>query len=301
MLPFIIPGLTPKPRIPLVPSLLFGALAGAVAIVATVAIERLGGRIGGLIASIPSTIVPASLGFWWASAEIHMFQDALYAVPGGMLVNAAFLYCWKVFPDRLPPFGDRTLLGVVTALSLLAWAVLAVFLNHIMALDGISRAAVGTALFGVQIAAGCAAVWRGCPAPRGKASVSLSTLLARGLLAGLAIGVSIVIAGLDVPVIAGIASVFPAIFLTTMVSVWWSQGRSVPMGAVGPMVLGSNSVSAYALAAAWAIPSLGPGAGATAAWGAAIGLVSVPSWFLLRWRTRRTGKETGLGAIGSIE
>ena len=33
--------------------------AGVVAIGATVAIERLGGKLGGLIAAVPSTIIPA--------------------------------------------------------------------------------------------------------------------------------------------------------------------------------------------------------------------------------------------------
>ena len=37
-------------------------LAGLVAIGATVAIERFGGRIGGLLATVPTTIVPASIG-----------------------------------------------------------------------------------------------------------------------------------------------------------------------------------------------------------------------------------------------
>ena len=41
--------------------------AGLVAIVATVAIERFGGRVGGVLASITTITVPASLGFWWQS------------------------------------------------------------------------------------------------------------------------------------------------------------------------------------------------------------------------------------------
>ena len=41
-----------------------GIFAALVAIGATVAIERLGGRLGGVLGSIPTTIVPASLGFF---------------------------------------------------------------------------------------------------------------------------------------------------------------------------------------------------------------------------------------------
>ena len=46
-----------------------GIFAALVAIGATVAIERLGGRIGGVLGSIPTTIVPASLGFFLPDRE----------------------------------------------------------------------------------------------------------------------------------------------------------------------------------------------------------------------------------------
>ena len=40
------------------------AFAGLVAVGVTVAIERLGGRVGGLLGTLPTTIVPASLGIY---------------------------------------------------------------------------------------------------------------------------------------------------------------------------------------------------------------------------------------------
>ena len=40
---------------------------------------------------------------------------------------------------------------------------------------------------------------------------------------------------------SGLASVFPAIFLTTMVALWFSQDSSVSIGAAGPMMLGGAS------------------------------------------------------------
>ena len=49
--------------------ILSGIFAALVAIGATVAIERLGGRLGGILGSIPTTIVPASLGFFLQDKE----------------------------------------------------------------------------------------------------------------------------------------------------------------------------------------------------------------------------------------
>ena len=77
------------------------------------------------------------------------------------------------------------------------------------------------------------------------------------------------------------ASVFPAIFLTTMVSLWWSQGEAVPVGAVGPMILGSGAVGAYALVAAVSVPVVGPILGALLSWVAAASIVTAPAaWWL---------------------
>ena len=44
--------------------LLYGLFAAGVAVLATLAIERFGGRIGGLLATVPTTIRPACLGIW---------------------------------------------------------------------------------------------------------------------------------------------------------------------------------------------------------------------------------------------
>ena len=98
---------------------------------------------------------------------------------------------------------------------------------------------------------------RYCPAPRGKNKVGITILSSRGIAAAIAIGVAVWLSQQGSPLLAGIASVFPAIFLTTMVALWISQGEEVPSGAVGPMMLGSMSVSLYALVATVLIPSFG--------------------------------------------
>ena len=104
-------------------------------------------------------------------------------------------------------------------------------------------------------------------------------------LAAAAIGISVWMAGLGVVLLAGIASVFPAIFLTTMVSVWISQGEAVQAGAIGPLMLGSASVSLYAIACAFSIPALGIWVGVSAAWLLAVGSISIPAWV---WLSRAT-------------
>ena len=99
--------------------------AAAIAIGVTVAIERFGGRKGGLIGTLPSTIVPASIGMLAASPSLPSFQEALFITPAGMLVNTLFLLMWRLIPPRLPRWSSMTRLAVSVGLSLLGWGALA--------------------------------------------------------------------------------------------------------------------------------------------------------------------------------
>ena len=95
------------------------------------------------------------------------------------------------------------------------------------------------------------------------------------------------------PLVSGIASVFPAIFLTTMVSVWLAQGEAVQSGAVGPMMLGSTSVSVFALIAA-SVLHLGPlWLGLGLSWIGSVLLVSIPAHLWLQRRQATLRREGG--------
>ena len=75
-------------------------------------------------------------------------------------------------------------------------------------------------------------------APGGSNKVPLMILSMRGIAAGLAIGICLILADSGLPFIAGLASAFPAIFLTSMVALWISQGSQVPKVAAAPMIMG---------------------------------------------------------------
>lgn len=261
-------------------SVLLPALfAGLVAVAVTVAVERLGGLMGGLIGTLPSTIVPAAIGIH-ANASPGSFKLAMYAVAPGMFVSALFLLVWATLPPRLSAKRLGVRLAITVACSLTLWF-LGAFAVAVLLRERVT--------FGVAIASAVALVVVGLLAtarsrgtPRARRRVGAAVLIARGVAASLAIGVAVVIAARGGDVAAGIASVFPSIFLTTMVALWLAHGEAVPGGAVGPMMVGSTSVAAYAMAAAWAIPSFGVAVGAGLAWvGVAFG-VQLPLYFAAR-------------------
>lgn len=267
--------------------------AGTVAIAVTMAVERLGGRTGGLLGTVPTTIVPAALGFWVASPDSTAFGDALYVVPAGMWLNALFLWSWRVLPPRLPAawtLGPR--LSAMVVLSLGLWTVLGVGLVGLttaVRAAGVPMALWGWGFFALSVVVGIGVCLQERPAPRGSRPVSVPALASRGVFAALMVGTAVALIAVAGPLVAGVLSIFPAIFVTTMVALWWSQGEAVPAGAVGPMMLGSTSVSAFALAAALAMPALGPIAGAVAAWLVAVAVVTLPAWRFLGWVGRRAG------------
>ena len=263
------------------PMALFAAL---VAIGATLAIEHWGGTLGGLLGTIPSTIVPASLGLFAQSPGVDAYAEAMDLVPVGMFLNVLFLYVWRVVPPRLPRCSMTSALSLMTIISLMFWflgALVLVFLGEFLS-QHFSVFYYGLVVTGMMLLLG---IW-GCrhnPAsPKGHRKVGLFTLLVRGCLAASAIALSILIAAKGGSFWAGVVSVFPAIFLTTMVSLWFSQGRTVSAGAIGPMMLGANSISVYALLAHFTLPAFGLVLGAMLAWLSSIVLISLPAWLWLR-------------------
>jgi len=259
-------------------------LAGAMAIFATVSIEKFGGTLGGLLSSLPTTIIPASLGFLSHASTPLELTTSLAVVPIGMLINAIFLYTWRALPPKFSAVSSlKVRLAWMSLASLMVWAISAA--TFVMSMSLVSDEQV--LWFGIlgQIVLLGFGIWAckdGIPAPKGNRAVSIPVLLSRGLLSGLAIGFSAWISGLGYPILAGMASVFPAIFLTTMVSIWLSQGEAVQAGAVGPMMLGSSSVALYALLCIFTFPTFGTTSGVILAWTFSIGLVSIPAWWWLQ-------------------
>ena len=248
----------------------FALLAGFVAVCVTVAIERWGGVLGGLLGTLPTTIVPAAAGMATSAVTTADLEAQLAVVPIGMLLNVGFLYLWRILPGKV---GGRTHAGVIGRLvfaSLLCWFVLALLV--VSAADSLRATGFDLRLAGWATSFLIAGVglWasRGQgAAPAGHAESGVIAIISRFCVAALAVGMALQLSQSG-SVAAGVAAVFPAIFLTTMVSLWWTQGAAVPSGAIGPMMLGSTSVAVYAMLAAITLPSFGLIVGSLLAWGA---------------------------------
>ncbi len=271
--------------------LVFPALfAGLVAILSTVAVERFGGMSGGVLSSIPTTIVPAAIGLWGDGSDPEGFRRAMAFVPVGILLNAGYLVLWRVLPAKI---GQRTRTHVLLStvfLALCAWfiaAIAVIIANEVIQPSVAQSLALGGTAMALGLTLAIAANRNAHPTPRGTRPVGWSVLFVRGAAAALVIAIAIAIKRSGLPVASGMAAVFPVIFTTIMIATWLSQGAHVPTGAVGPMTLGTLSVSAYALLATMLFPRLGMMSGAALCWVLAVCLVSVPSYLFLRQHALR--------------
>ena len=216
--------------------LLSATLSAVVAIAVTLVIERWGGRIGGVLGTIPTTIVPAGIGLALAS-DAEALSASLAVVPYGMLINGCFLLVYVLLPPRLSNDGGGALV-LTTTTALVVWSafgalILLVLDPLLLRASPMTLALVGTlalAVMGVLAARGPR------PAPAGHRS-PVRRNHGAGSGRGHRDGLAVYLSGLGLPLLAGLSSVFPAIFLTTMVGLWVSQGPDVPLGAAGPMLL----------------------------------------------------------------
>ena len=262
--------------------ILYGIFAGLVAILVTVAIEKFGGFIGGVLGTVPSTIIPAAAGVYALEGD-ESLTASMSVVPIGMLINGVFLGVWIILPKYIA--SDRLKLPITAVSSLLTWAILALLsLTIAREVTGGTISEMTLGMIGLVLLAILAIMFNlsNRAAPKGLNKVPIIILSIRGIAAGLAIAACLVLAEIGLPFVAGLASAFPAIFLTSMVALWLSQGPQVPQGAAAPMMLGGASVSVYALLAMWSLPSFGIFIGSLIAWFGAVGLWTIPAFLLLR-------------------
>jgi hypothetical protein len=273
-----------------------GAFAFVVAIMATRAIETFGGQRGGLIAALPTTVVPAAFGFARiaglpmvgaapADANIPFLFSSTFSVPGGTLVSSLFLLVWRLAPPLIPQqWSFSKALGFMCMVSLTVWFVIAAVLIAVARRLN-NPLAFGLTCFCVQLVCALAFTWRSVPSPRGRNPVSLQMMAMRGFLAACAIFFAVLLSAAGGE-IAAVASAFPAIFLSIQLALWISQGQAVQGGAVGPVMLGVSSVGSYAMIFCSIAPSLGIVPAMVISWISSVCLCSVPSFVWLTWRAK---------------
>jgi Na+-translocating ferredoxin:NAD+ oxidoreductase RnfD subunit len=240
-------------------------VAGLWISLSTIAGERLGSRLGGLFANLPSNIL-VSLLFMALTRGPDYAAKAAGSVPVGMVVDTLFLLA-VVAALRW---------GLVAALvaGLAAWfagAALAVALPPLSPLWSIvlyvsvCAASFAVADFALKVRA----------VPKKAVPFRPSTILVRAIFAGTIVAGAVIAAQIAPPYLTGIVAVFPAVLLSTMAILTRTQGRYFARETGKVLILSSSNIIVYGVVVALLFPTIGPWWGTLCAFAAAAAYVAL--------------------------
>ena len=98
------------------------------------------------------------------------------------------------------------------------------------------------------------------------------------------VSISVLLNAFKLSLLAGLFASFPTIYLTSLFTLWIGQEEALAINSVGPMLLGSCSVSVYTMIACPTMLIWNLVAGALFAYGMAVVLINLPSFFYIKWR-----------------
>ena len=208
-----------------------------VVILVTIIAERYGTKIGGILGTLPSTIVVAFI-FISLNQNADFASLAAAIVPAEMGINILFLL---VFISVIAHGFLRAL-----AASLSVWVICSIILYF----SPVHNIFSSCLIYAILLISTFIYIEKYKKIrSRGKVSITYTPLkiLIRGLFAGIMITIAVVIANIN-GLLSGIFSVFPAIFLSTMVICIKEHGPQFTNALGKSMIFGTPTVVSYAIA-----------------------------------------------------
>jgi uncharacterized membrane protein (GlpM family) len=221
-------------------------LSALIVVIITVIAERYGTKVGGILGTLPSTIVIAFL-FIALTNSIEFATVSVLIVPAEMGINLIFLMLFAVFAYKSFKLAIVGSLGV--------WAILSTFLFY----SSLSILPIALMIYVIALASTFFILENGVKISsigRRKVRYSSLKIIMRGMIAGFIIAVSVVLSNLSA-ILSGIFSVFPAIFLSTMIISYREHGPDFVGGMAKSMIFGTPSVTSYAVSIYFLYPRIG--------------------------------------------
>ena len=211
-------------------------IAGVWISVSTWIAERLGTKLGGVLALLPSTIL-VSLLFVAITVGKEYAANAALSAPLGMALNCIFL---TVFVFTL----NKGLVKA-TIISLIVWICCALFfqqlnIQSVVVTTTIFIVIMSTTYFILEHVAKIKSV------AKREQKFRISLILYRAIFAGSVVGTTVIISQFASHFWTGIFSTFPAVMLTSMVILTRSQGKDFARATAKTMILASENIVVFA-------------------------------------------------------
>mgnify|MGYP001062645933 FL=1 len=220
--------------------------------ISSVAAERFGSKVGGLIGGLPSTIVVTLL-FIGLTQTAERAAESAVIVPLVMGVNGIFVTVFISMSQR----------GLAPALAgaLLTWFILALILMilnvQVLWISILAWLVLGVGCF-LVVEKGMKITSQGRKATR----YTAGQITGRAALSGTVVALAVLMGKVAGPLAGGIFATFPAVFLSNLIISYRSGGAAFASAvAKALMVSGLITVPIYALLVWFLYPRLGLGFG----------------------------------------
>jgi uncharacterized membrane protein (GlpM family) len=213
----------------------------------TVLAERYGTKVGGLVAGLPSTIL-LSLFFIAFTQSVEVAARATTIIPVVHGINCLFVvaYVWLLRINFWFALAGSLALWLILSLIFVACRFDSFFLGLI-----IYAALLGGSYFVLERKLSVRSE-AGRPM-----RYTLPVILFRSLLGGFIIVVAVVLAKTGGPLLGGMFSVFPTMFVGALLITYFSHGASFSAGVMKASIIGAMSVVVYAIAVRFTYVPLG--------------------------------------------
>jgi len=221
-------------------------LSALVVIIVMYIAENYGSKAGGILGTIPSTIVVAFV-FIAYSKGTNFASDAAAVVPAELSINVIFLFVFSLLVHR------STILAFIV--TFIVWG----FLSSLLVVFQMDYIVVSILLYLSSVLIVFLFLEKIVKIRSiGKVKIHYTTkkIIFRGFLAGIVIVIAVLLSNVG-SIISGIFSVFPAILSSTMLISVKEHGPDFAAGMAKSMVLGLSSVATYATVIHLLYPSYG--------------------------------------------
>lgn len=214
----------------------------------TIAADRFGSNIGGFIGGLPSTVV-ISLFFIGLVQGPEIASEATNVFPLGLGFCGLFLVCYATLAKK------GFLYGLIPSLSL--WLIL----STLTLLSGLNNFAISLIIYIILLITSYFIFDKYLHLPamvKKRMPYSRLQILSRGIFGGFMIAFAVFMSKIGGPVFEGLFSAFPAVFLSTIIISYRSQGLEFSRSITKPMFIsGMVTLLVYPLSIRYLYLSLG--------------------------------------------
>jgi len=259
-------------------SFLSSIAAVIVVLCVSLLIEKCGGRIGGILGSIPHVAVIATIGLY-AQLSDSDFLQAMLGMPLGLLASS--FYLGAIFMGSLNQSVKLVGHLRITVIIFFSFAVFGGCLELLLQIfelcdqESYCPWATASGSWLIELCIGLLLCSLSPGAPSGNLQANLLEILLRGIIT-FAISMFSFWLSAAAPALGGALLNAPIIPTIVIVVVWLAQGEQVAIGTCGPMALGMLSCSGFGILEALFVPEFGLVIGLVISWSAAIVFVTMP-------------------------